>query len=145
MRRALLLLLLPLGCQVATGSFEAVVTTEGRPRSGRLRKTRESAYWDERRMVGANGGLANVVALVEVPGAPAWTSRRPRMVFTDRFRPRVVFANPGGEVEIENGTLKDSYFINVSKDNPGRWFDVPAASSIAVSFARPEFVPLDWT
>jgi hypothetical protein len=150
MRRATLVLLLPFGCQAApppaaSGSIEAVVKVDGRPRAGRPRKTREGAYVDERRLVGPDGGLANVVALVEVPGAPPWISRRPRMVFTDRFRPRVVFASPGGEVEIENGTLKDSYFISLPKRNPSRWFDVPAASSVGVSVVLPEFVPLDWT
>lgn len=150
MWRAPALLVLLGSCQTApppatTGSLEAVIRYEGAPRAARLRETREGAYYDERRLVGPDGGLINVVAFVEVPGAPPWTSRRPRMVFTDRFRPRVVFASPGGEVEIQNGTLRDSYFISLPKLNPSRWFDVPAAGSIHVSFERAEFIPLDWT
>jgi hypothetical protein len=153
MRRLSSLLLLPLlSCQAAPGpssqgTLTALMAYDGLPKAARMRIIEGWTVWDESRLVAKDGGLANVVALLEVPGSEPWRSANPRMVFGDRCRPRIVFAPPGTDVELQNDTPRDVPFIscpNGRQRNPSRYVDVPAGKSARVAFEFPEAVPLDW-
>ena len=92
-------------------------------------------------VVNKEGWVANVVAFLDVAGAPAWKCEKTEIRLSEhRLRPHVVFVSPGGTVEVRNEHGFRQYFqmrSSVKQERAGGigWRDKPG-ESVSLCFQK---------
>ena len=97
-------------------------------------------------VLGADGGVANVVVWVENPPAGLkWKTPLPKMEMDQKgcvFAPRVVVVPVGGTVDFLNSDRLLHNLHSLSRDNPSFNRTQPRGRNIPVTFTKPEIVAI---